>query len=100
MEKCVCLFLGISTKSFFCLYVCLFLPKMDLVSFLSFIYMDNLGKGYSLFFYSLVITVTTDQNLIFLFHNNLLTSTTFENDCIFDDIIIILHVDFILTILF
>lgn len=73
---------------------------MDLVSFLSFIYMDNLGKGYSLFFYSLVITVTTDQNLIFLFHNNLLTSTTFENDCIFDDIIIILHVDFILTILF
>lgn len=52
------------------------------------------------FFYSLVITVTTDQNLVFLFCNNLLTSTTFENDCIFDDLIIILHVDFILTILF
>ena len=44
--------------------------------------------------------MTTDQNLIFLFHKNLLTSTTFENDCIFDDLIIILHVDFILTILF
>ena len=99
---------------------------MDLVNFLSFIYMDNIcillscfinilvrcrissTKLFSIktwkrlftFFYSLVITVTTDQNLVFLFCNNLLTSTTFENDCIFDDLIIILHVDFILTILF